>query len=446
MIPHRRHRRLWIVALWALALSGCATYADRLKLVRGKFALGDISAADAEIEKGIKRRSDRDVCQLDRAILQLADGKSREAERTLRDVRDRFDQLEKPAVGEKALSMLTDANQEAYSGEDYEKVLIRVFLAISNLMADGADAGAYAFQITDKQQQIILAGGDKQGQNLKANYKQVAVGPYLVGAMREATHGNFDDVERARAAVCSWQPDFPFAAQDLDRARHGSHSAPGNGVLYVFTLVGIGPHKEETIEAPSSISLLIADQIISAMGKQSLPPTIAPIKVPKVVATYHPVGSIGVAVNGQPMGRTATITDIGQMAVQQHEAVFPRIVAEAVVRRVVKKSVIYGVKEATGTERNSAANLALDLAGVAWEATESADTRCWGMLPDKIQVLRIELPAGARQVALQPLGASGYPLGRPVTQNVTIVDGRNTYLLANFPSAALVGKVLTNTP
>jgi len=42
--------------------------------------------------------------------------------------------------------------------------------------------------------------------------------------------------------------------------------------------------------------------------------------------------------------------------------------------------------------------LAVDLAGVAWEATESADTRCWGLLPDQIQVLRVELPAGRHEI------------------------------------------------
>ena len=43
----------------------------------------------------------------------------------------------------------------------------------------------------------------------------------------------------------------------------------------------------------------------------------------------------------------------------------------------------------------------LNAAGVVWEATESADTRCWGLLPEKIQVLRIELPAGQHQLSLQ---------------------------------------------
>ena len=32
------------------------------------------------------------------------------------------------------------------------------------------------------------------------------------------------------------------------------------------------------------------------------------------------------------------------------------------------------------------------------ELPEAADTRCWGLLPDKIQVLRIELPAGRHRV------------------------------------------------
>jgi hypothetical protein len=436
----------FIAALLCALASGCATYADRLADVRQEFVIGQLAKADEVLEKGMRRRCDRDVLKLDRAVIQLAEGKPKDAEQTLREVRDRFDHLEQKAIGEKALSMLTDANREAYAGEDYEKVLVRVFLALSNLMGDGSDAGAYALQVSDKQQQIIAAGTGPDGENPKLAYQRVAVGAYLNSALREATHNNYDDVQRSCAMVCSWQPDFPFARQDLERAQHGHHSAPGNGVLYVITLVGVGPHKEETIEIPAQVSLLIADRILSAVGNQTLPPTIAPIKVPRVVLTPHEVGSVGVAIDGRPVGQTATITDIGRMAVQQHEAVFPHIVAEAVVRRVVKKGVIYGVKEATGTKKDSLPGFALDLVGVAWEASESADTRCWGLLPDKIQVLRIELPAGQHQVLLQSLGTAGYPLGRPASQTVQIDNGRNTYLLANLPYGNLVGSILTNEP
>lgn len=426
--------------------AGCATYADQRARVQALFLSGELAKAEEAIDKGAQRRFDRDVFQLDRAIVQLAEGKPREAEQNLREVRDRFEHLSQPAVGEKALSMLTDAQREAYHGEDYEQVLIRVMLSLTNLMHDGSDAAAYALQVNEKQQQVIEAAKQPDGTNPKAAYQQVAAGPYLFGALREATHTNYDDVQRAAAVVCSWNPEFPYGQQDLERAKTGRHSAPGNGVLYVFALAGVGPRKEEKIEFPSQVALLIGDRILSAVGDQTLPPTIAPIKVPRVVLTHHDVGSIGVAVDGQRLGCTATITDVGQMAVHQHEAVLDRIVAEAVVRRVVKKSVIYGAKKATGVKKDSVEGFLLDMVGVAWEATESADTRCWGLLPDKIQVLRLELPAGEHQLTLASLTAGGYPLGRPTTHRVEIVNGDNTYVLGNFPHGNLVGTLLTNHP
>ncbi|MBI3840318.1 MAG: hypothetical protein HY288_20545 [Planctomycetia bacterium] len=433
------------LALCCSSLAGCATYDQRLSEVRGTFYAGDVDHAAQAINKDLKHpKHDADVLKLERAIVDLSAGRPKEAEQSLREVRDRFDYLEHKSLGESALSMITDENRKSYAGEDYEKILIRSFLALSNLMSGGADAGAYSLQITDKQQQIINAGIDKEGHNPKLVYKQVALGPYIHGLIREQTHANYDDVARASAMVVSWQPDFVYGQQDLQRAQAGRHSAPGNGVLYVFTLVGRGPHKVETLEIPSTVALLIADRILSNNGTYSLPPTIAPIKVPKVAVPNNNVSHVRVNVDRRLVGSTATITDVGRMAVEQYEAIYPRVIATAVVRRIVKKGIIYGTKEVVGAKRNSFLNVALDVAGVAWEATEAADTRSWGLLPDKIQVLRIELPAGQHQISLAAAGTFG--VGREDTQNVTIADGRNTYMLANFPDSQLVGKVLTSQP
>ena len=273
------------------------------------------------------------------------------------------------------------------------------------------------------------------GENPKLSYKQVALGPYLHGLLREASHSGYDDAARANTMVVSWQPDFPYGRQDLERVQRGRHSAPGHGVLYVFTLVGRGPYKEETVEVASSVSLLIADRILSCTGKHTLPPTIAPIKVPKVVTPGNEVSHVRVSVDRRPAGDTATITDVGRMAVEQYEAIYPHVIAEAVVRRVVKKGIIYGAKEMTGVDRRSPASLALDLAGVAWEATEAADTRCWGLLPDKIQVLRVELPAGPHEIALQAIGC--YRLAGPRGIGARADPRRAEHLsLGQFPSDA----------
>jgi uncharacterized protein len=439
--------RAWflIVACWSLALAGCASHVDRLAEIRRAYYAGDLAASAATIQKCLKRpRHEADVLKLEGAMVDLTAGRPREAEQALREVRDHFDAFESRSAGESVASLLSDDNAKSYPGEDYEKVLIRAFLAIANLMQGGHDAEAYGLQIIDKQQQIIQSAVDKDGSNPKIAYKQVALGPYLRGMIREETHANYDDAARSSAMVVSWQPDFAYGSQDLERVQRGRHSAPGHGVMYVFALVGHGPYKQEAIELPSSAALLIADRIVSNNSTYSLPPTIAPIKVPKVVVPPASVSFVRVAVDRRNAGSTATITDVGQMAARQYEAIYPRVIATAVARRVVKKSVIYGTKEAIGGRRNTLLNFGLDVAGVAWEATEAADTRCWGLLPDKIQVLRVELPAGAHQVALSAIGP--YGAGPEALRSVTISDGRNSYLLANFPDNRLVGTLLTSAP
>jgi hypothetical protein len=158
----------------------------------------------------------------------------------------------------------------------------------------------------------------------------------------------------------------------------------------------------------------------------------------------NPAQGVALAVNGQPRGVTETLTDVSLMARQQCDALLTRTVARAVARRVVKMGVVYTGKEAAGLAKNDVANLAFDVAGIAWQATESADTRCWGLLPDKIQVLRVELPEGDHELSLAAVSTARRPLGPAARQRVRIDNGRNTYALAMFPSDKLVGQVLVS--
>jgi uncharacterized protein len=375
----------------------------------------------------------------------LADGRPGEAEQALRQVRDRFDHLEQASVADMSLAMLTDDQSRAYAGEDYEKVLIRAFLALANLMQDGADAEAYCLQLVDKQARIVQAAAQPDGTNPKAGYQQVALAPYLRAALREQTHRDYDEVAQYREMVVSWSPGFHPGSEDLARARYGRHSPPGHGVVYVIGLVGRGPYKEAVDEVPSTAALFIASAILTATGQRTLPPIVAPVKVPRVVTSPNLVDVLGVTVNGTPSGLTSTITDVGQMAVAQYEAEFPAVVARAVVRRTLKEAAVYAAKRSVGANHGSWEAAAIELAGLVWQFSENADTRCWGLLPDRIQVLRVELPAGQHQIGLQPLDRHHRPLGPQVSHPVTVLDGRNTYVLANFPGPQLVGQILCSS-
>lgn len=435
-----------VIALAITSSSGCATYANRVNGIRESFYRNDLAAAEKQTRAGLEKDGrDADVLRLEEAMICLADGRPAEAEKLLRTVRDNFDHLEQASVAEAALSYLTDDQRRAYSGEDYERVLVRAMLALCNLLHDGSDAEAYSLQTIDKQEQIIAGGANEKGENPKQNYQRVALAPYLRGVLREASHRDYDDARRSFELVAAWQPDFRPAQQDVQRAVYGRHSERGHGVLYLFTLTGRGPHKEEAVEVPSTAALLIAGEILSATSKQSVPPNIAPVKVPRVVARRHDVQSIDVTIDGHVTGRTTPITNITNLAVHQYEAVRDQVVARAVARRIVKKGVIYGAKEASEMVKGTPASFAVDLAGVAWEATESADTRCWGLLPDQIQVLRVELPVGRHEIELSPV-VHGTTLKSIQKCRFSIADGNNTYLLAVYPNDHLVGKISTSRP
>ncbi len=428
--------------LLALGL-GCAAPSQQAQTARELYYAGDVERASSLLQEELDEADyDRDVLALDFAMTELFSGRPDVAEQTLREIRDQFDYLEQQDIAEATLALVTDDTRRAYAGEDYEKILIRVMLAMANLMHDGVDAQAYSLQVNAKQQEIVDAGLPLASENPKLAYQRVATGAYLHGILREATHSNYDDVERSFAKVVSWQPGFTAGERDLQRARQGCHSARGNGVLYVFALVGRGPYKREANEVPTSAALLLADQIVSAVSEYSLPPTVAPIKVPQVVTWENGVEHVLVHIGGTPVGVTETLTDIGQLAVQQNEAIYPHIVARAVARRAIKKAAVYAAKDKV-VGSNQWADLALTAAGVIWESTESADTRCWSLLPDTIQVLRVELPAGQHELSLQAT-AGPTPLGPGGRTLVPIEDGRNTYVLACVPDARPVGQILVS--
>lgn len=426
-----------------MAMVGCSTHAQRLQQPRQAFYDNQLELAHAKLEKLAEKRRSRDatVISLDLAITELLQGDPASAERRLRDVRDRWDHLEQASAVESAASILTDDQSRAYSGEDYEKLLIRTFLAMASLMQDGVDAESYALQLLEKHEKLQARASERWGPAASAAYTPPAIGFYLRGLLREATFSNYDDALRAYELTQQYLPDPTFVARDIDRVTSGAHSQKGNGVLYVFALVGRGPYKVEVAEQATSDALLIADRIVSALGQYSVPPTLAPIKVPRIASPPKQFDVVSVSVGQTVAGFTLPLADLDQLARQTFDAKLPHIMARAVSRRVVKKGTVYFAKD----QLNAAplASLGMDAVGVAWEATESADTRCWGLLPREIQVLRLELPAGTHTIALQP-AADGRLIGRQANQQVQIIDGRNSFAMSYWPDLEPIGQILTS--
>ncbi|MBM4075044.1 MAG: hypothetical protein FJ267_05300 [Planctomycetes bacterium] len=269
------------------------------------------------------------------------------------------------------------------------------------------------------------------------------MGPYIRAMLAEESPLTLDEAARARVQVVEWEPGFRDGRTDIQRAKFEQPIPPGKGVLYVFALVGRGPVKQEKEELPTQAALLVADRIVNAFSNREIPPTLAPVKVPQVINFPSTVDGVAVRVNGELQGHTATLVDIGTMATRQQQARYAEVIARAVARRVIKKSALYAIQEVADVDQGSPLGLAAMVAGVAWEATENADTRCWGLLPDLIQVLRVELPAGQHEISLRP-ASRGTEFASSARSSVNIIDGRNTYLMGILPTSQFTGTLLTN--
>lgn len=469
-----------LVIVCILGLAGCASHSGKIQALHSSFYQGDIKAASEQTAKLLeKKRRDAILLQLDQSILNLADGQPELAEKTLREIRDRFATPDALSGVGNITTWIADDRTRRYQPDDYERLFVMVFLTLSNLLQDGDDAFAYSHQLTNLQATIesgiqerlkrFAATNETAGTPARlptgatpnrlsssnrnpvataslskpvVEFKQIALAPLVSGILAEQTHRDYYTAERFYQRALAFNPQLKTAADALQRVRTGHHSQSGNGVLHVFVAVGKGPYKVEQEEIPTSQALLIADRILSELGDHTLPPTLAPIKTSRIVVPHNRIKAVRVLVDQADQGTTEPVTDLGLIAKQQSEAKHPMEVARAIVRRVVKKSAIYAGKDALDTVNNSVADMIFNLGGILWEASESADTRCWGLLPETVQILRIELPAGRHRVQLVPVGEASSTFNE---STIEIRDGQNTYLFANFPSGNRVGKIISSS-
>lgn len=425
--------RAWFPLCLLLLFSsgGCRSGWSSLQQGREAFYAGDFEAARGPLVAAMEKdRQLADVARLDLAVVELAAGNASAADALLRESRETFDHRDPPEVVPSVRSVLTDERDMPYDAASYEDVMIRSLLSIASLVSGSGDAESYAMQAQMRQLQLAEEAEQRGLENVGEVYQPLALAPYIRGMIREATHHDYDDAARAYQLVAQWEPQFTPSSSDIARASEGTHSQPGHGVLYVFALVGRGPQRVADVAEATGPALLIADRIVAASSKYAIPPTLAPVPVPRVVVPGSGVNVVGLRVNGGPTLHTAVLTDVGRLAVTQMEAEMPWTIARGVVRRVVKKTVVTTAVGAVAGG-NGALEFGGSLIGSVWEATEKPDLRCWSLLPREIQVLRIELPAGRHRVAAAAVGVV-----RPASQveaEVVIHDGMNAYLLAFAP-------------
>ncbi len=429
-----------------LALSGCATYFERVAEARYAWRQGDYRFADEELRRVASEDDDSaHLYRLERAVVQLCLGRPDVAEELLSEGLAGLDERYSSSFVDSVGAMLLDDRSLEYGGEDYEHVIGRALLAVANLMAGGRDVAAYANAVIEKQLEIMDAYEDHEGTKPKLAYKLVPFGVYLRAILAEESPLKTDVARREFARFAELQPDFPYAEADIDRVENGIHSAPGNGVIHVIALVGTGPTKVETEEPVSGAALAIAQYIWAIYRRRVVLPNITAVVIPTLAFHRDNPTAVQVSLNGDDAGITATATDVDAIAREQFVVMRDAVIARAVLRRAIKIAAVEGTKEAVNRERDPVIDLFLSIFGLIWTGAERADTRGWSFLPSKFQVLRVEAPAGDHELSFQPLRGQN-PVGRVPSVRVRVRDGFNSYVVVQVPSQWGGPQPLTSEP
>jgi len=416
-----------LVAL--LVAGGCAAVGRGVQRGRMAYHLGDFESARVELAKIANSRSPAaDAAKLDLAMAEIAAGNSESAIRSLRTLRDDFESKNAAApVGEIA-SLVLDDNARYYRPAGYEQVMIRSMLSLCSLAVNDGDAESYALQAQMFQADLARQAESRGLASAAAIYQPLALAPYLRGVLRESTMRDYDDAIRAYQLVSHLQPTFAPAQVDIQRCAAGGHSQPGHGVLYVIALVGRGPILQEADAQTTTAALQIVSQVHSLTERDRLTlPNLVSVKVPQVAIPYSPAAAVSLDSSGVWLGATQPLVNVGAMAVAQCEAEMPWTIARAVVRRITKEVTVTQTTKAVGLN-GIGAEVANFAAVNAWSLTEHADTRCWGLLPREIQVLRAELPKGTHRIGMSVVDGRGNPVGKTNFVDVALEDGKNSYL------------------
>jgi len=446
--------------LGTLALAGCASYSDSFDVVDHKLSAGQYDAALKDIEKQSNTKKDRVLYLLNKGMVLSMKRDFAGSNQAFEAAKAEMDRLYAVSVTENTLSFIVNDSTVSYAGDDYEQVLLHLYMALNFLeLGQPKEARVEALQVDVKLREI--------GERIP-DYKftEDALSRYLSGMIYEELGEWSDamiDYRKAYEAYKKYQvnnygvPMPDMLKHDLLRlaqrqglkdeaARYSKEfnielqqdkiqKAGQEGELVFILNNGLAPIKREKV---------VAAWVPSPAGKSGpqaarspSPPLLVKIALPYYESRANNVLSARILVSGN-QADTQLVENIDAIARASLDARMPAITARSIARAVAKGAIQESVDRAgnSGNSNDAAVQLISSFViRVATAATERADTRSWLTLPANIQMAKISLPPGNYDVTVELLGVGDRVVETRAYPQVTIHDARNTYLTQHWVPA-----------
>ena len=442
-----------------LLLSGCAavrSYDAELYTTLERASGGAVDDAIKLLEAN-NRLPDKDLLYyLERGMLERLGGRYGDSQKAWMTANARMQASDSMAEVANLVrgisSYVVNDKMRAYSGHDYEKVMLLTYMALNHLAMGDYDNARVAIKQTHeleaqiaeqraKQYAEVEESARKRGArtsfkelngypvqtidtpevNALKNCYQSALSHYLAGFIYEALGEASLAAPGYRLAneLQPGQPALEEALSGLDQRV----AAPDNGMTDVLFIIGSG--SAPAIQSRSfmlpvfveSRTLLIANAF------------------PVMTATSSAQPPHELQVDGQTLPVTR-VASIDLMARRRLADDMPGIMLRAAVRSTVTATLQYQAQRASDREHTLAMALAAGIMTAGTALLASADDRTWRALPADVSIARTRLPRGQHVVSFQtPDGARSIPL--ELAGRHAVVDLRllRQHLFVNAPKA-----------
>ena len=310
------------------------------------------------------------------------------------------------SLGEQAATLLTNERQTTYQGEDFEKVLVHLYLGLNFLELKQESEAQVEMRKVNEILQAMKSNG-------RAEYEFNAFAKYLGGVLFENS-GDLNDAlvsyRNTLSMDSNLQKNFPNLGEDIlrlgiklgfveeiaDWKKQFGEEAAKNAKNILENKLGSLVLVYESGKSPLKYSTKEYHRKTGRGG--SLVEVLVPLSYYKERRTQIQRARIKIQSRQE---ETAVLNSIESTAVRQLKDRMGRQVAKALAVAATKVAVATAIGKAANSQDAGV------LAGLALMLMSEADTRSWLLLPANLQIARVFLPAGTYSAQIEFLNASG---------------------------------------
>jgi len=375
-------RRAVLAAALVSFLPACASYTSATRKGLDEFSHRDFAAADEQYKKADEEGVDQLVYLFDRATVRYEAGRYDDSIKDLL-LADKLSEIKDyTALATQVATLVTNDRITQYSGEEFEHVLISVYLAM-NFAAEHKDENAeVACRQVNRKLELLRTEG-------KRHYDLNAFAQYLAGLMFERS-GNWNNAYVDYKKTYEILPDFSRIRRDLVR---GALEIGSSSDLFKWqkTLAVTDADiqgEKQTLKEDGAVVLLFENGF--APEKVSSP---AWHELPEFRPRPNRHRAAHLYLDGRDVGRSEVMYSVEKVAIENLREKYASLIAKR-VGGVVAREVI-------GNQLDRKAQGLGTLFKVVSFVASQPDLRSWLTLPKEFQVVRADILPGRYHATLR---------------------------------------------